>query len=230
MKTNNYNIEKIIDALNNHGYTNFLTRKELMIIKGKIPKNEYYLYELYDESSKVILYKNSFPRIKLLKINNSSNLTHRDILGTIYSLGLNEDTFGDIIKYEDNYYFFILDHLTDYFKNNLNTIKNNRITLEIVDLSLKDNFKLSYYPKEYIVSSLRIDNIVSTITKESRKSVLDKFNNNEVNLNYNDNIKPTKVVELGDIFSIRRYGKFKYNGIKKVTKKGGFIIEILVYN
>ena len=230
MKTNNYNIEKIIDALNNHGYTNFLTRKELMIIKGKIPKNEYYLYELYDESSKVILYKNSFPRIKLLKINNSSNLTHRDILGTIYSLGLNEDTFGDIIKYEDNYYFFILDHLTDYFKNNLNTIKNNRITLEIVDLSLKDNFKLSYYPKEYIVSSLRIDNIVSTITKESRKSVLDKFNNNEVNLNYNDNIKPTKVVELGDIFSIRRYGKFKYNGTKKVTKKGGFIIEILVYN
>ena len=230
MKTNNYNIEKIIDALNNHGYTNFLTRKELMIIKGKIPKNEYYLYELYDESSKVILYKNSFPRIKLLKINNSSNLTHRDILGTIYSLGLNEDTFGDIIKYEDNYYFFILDHLTDYFKNNLNTIKNNRITLEIVDLSLKDNFKLSYSPKEYIVSSLRIDNIVSTITKESRKSVLDKFNNNEVNLNYNDNIKPTKVVELGDIFSIRRYGKFKYNGIKKVTKKGGFIIEILVYN
>ena len=229
MKTNNYHIEKIIDALNNHGYTNFLTRQELMLVKGKLKKNEYQLYELYDECSKVILYCDHIPEITLFKIDNSSDLTHRDILGTIYSLGLNEDTFGDIIKYEDSYYFFVLAHLKTYYQNNLTLIKNNHVTLVEVDLSLKDEFQLSYYPKEYIVSSLRIDNIVSTITNESRKSVLSKFTNNEVNLNYNDNIKPNRVLEIGDIFSIRRYGKYKYNGIKKVTKKGGFIIEILVY-
>lgn len=230
MKTNNYNVEKIIDALNNHGYTNFLTRQELMLVKGKLRHNEYEIYELYPECSKVILYHDKLPDIKLFKIENSSSLTHRDILGTIYSLGLNEDTFGDIIKYHDSFYFFIMAHLDTYFKSNLTNIKNLNVTLTEVPLSLKDEFALTYYPKEYIVSSLRIDNIVSTITNESRKSVLAKFTNNEVNLNYNDNVKPTKVLEVGDIFSIRRYGKYKYNGIKKITKKGGFIIEILIYN
>ncbi len=230
MKTNNYNIEKIVDSLHNRGFTNFLTRKELMLVKGRINKNEYQIYELYPECSKIILFKSHLPEIKLFKIENSSTLTHRDILGAIYSLGLNEDTFGDIIKYQESYYFFILSHLENYFKNNLTNIKNSNISLIEVDLELKNNFELSYYAKEYIVSSLRIDNIVSTITNESRKSVLAKFTNNEVNLNYNENVKPTKIIEIGDIFSIRRYGKYKYNGIKKITKKGGFIIEILVYN
>lgn len=229
MKTNNYNIEKIVDAFYNHGYTNFLTRKELMALKGRLPKNEYHLYELYPECSKVIVFKDDIPPIKLYKINNSTNLTHRDILGTIYSLGIKDDTFGDIIKYQEDYYFFLLPHLDTYFKNNLTSIKNNKITLTEVDINLKEQFSLSYEPKEYIVSSLRIDNIVSTITNESRNKVLSKFTNKEVNLNYNDNIKPTKIVELGDIFSIKKYGKYKYNGIKKITKKGGYIIEILVY-
>ena len=68
MKTNNYNVEKIIDALNNHGYTNFLTRQELMLVKGKLRHNEYELYELYPECSKVILYHDKLPDIKLFKI------------------------------------------------------------------------------------------------------------------------------------------------------------------
>lgn len=229
MKTNNYNIEKIIDALNNRGVTNFITRKELMIIKGKLHKDEYQIYELYEESSKVILYKKNEPDIKIFKINTVVSLRHQDILGTIYSLGINDDTFGDIIKYENDYYVFLLPHLVTYFKNNLTEIKNNKIVLEEVEINMKDNFKQSYYSKEYIVSSLRIDNIVSTITNESRKSVLDKFANKEVNLNYSDEIKPTRTIQVGDIFSIRKYGKFKYNGIIKTTKKGGFIIEILIY-
>ena len=41
MKSNNYNIEKIIDSLYNKGYTNFLTGKDLMLVKGKLPKTEY---------------------------------------------------------------------------------------------------------------------------------------------------------------------------------------------
>ena len=57
MKINTYNIEKIIDSLNNRGFTNFITQKELINIKGKLNKNEYKIYNLYDECSKVILYK-----------------------------------------------------------------------------------------------------------------------------------------------------------------------------
>lgn len=229
MKVNTYNIEKIIDSLNNRGFTNFITQKELINIKGKLNKNEYKIYNLYDECSKVILYKKNIPVVKLFKIEGSSNLRHQDILGYIFSLGVSEDVFGDIVKYEDSFYLFLIPPLDEYFKVNLKEIKNNKVVLKEVDISLKDKFIQEYTRKEYIVSSLRIDNVISTIINESRKNVLEKFKNKEIILNYNDELKPTRVLQINDIFSIRKYGKYKYNGIIKNTKKGGFIIEILMY-
>ena len=229
MKSNNYNIEKIIDSLYNKGYTNFLNPKDLSLVKGKLNKNEYKIYELYEESNKVILYKKDKPDIKLYKIESKVLLRHQDILGTIFSLGLKEDTFGDIIKYEESFYIFLLPHLEDYFKYNLVEIRNNKVELVPVDLTISNYFKQEYVIKEYIVTSLRIDNVVSTITNESRNQVLDKFKNKEVVLNNDENIKPTRVLRELDTFSIRKNGKFKFNKVLKTTKKDGFIIEILIY-
>ncbi len=229
MKTNNYNIEKIIDGLRNKGYTNFVNPEELMYVKGKLHKDEYNIYELYPESNAVILYKKELPDIRLLKINSKVELRHQEIMGTIFSLGLKEDAFGDIIKYRGVFYLFVLPTLVDYLKYNLTSIRGNNIVIEEVNLELSNNFKIEYIEKEYIVSSLRIDNIVSTITNDSRNNVLEKFKNKEIILNYDIDVKPTRTVHDGDIFSIRRYGKYKYNGIKKETKKGGYIIEVLMY-
>ncbi len=229
MKTNNYNIEKIIDSLNNRGYTNFLNPKDFMLVKGKLHKNEYKIFELYKDSNKVILYKKEIPNIKLYKIVTDIELRHQDILGTIFSLGVNEDMFGDIFKHQGNYYLFLEQTLEDYFKYNLIEIKNNKIELIETDIEISNEFKQEYNKKEYIVTSLRIDNIVSTITNQSRNQVLEKFKNNEIILNYQEEIKPTRILKENDIFSIKRYGKFKFSKILKETKKGSLIIEILEY-
>ena len=86
-----------------------------------------------------------------------------------------------------------------------------------------------YIKKEIIVSSLRIDNVISTLIGTSRNEVLEKFKNKEIIYNYNEITKPTYQLNVGDTFSIRKHGKYKYNGILKNTKKGGFIVEILMY-
>ena len=229
MKTNNYNIEKIIDALYNKGYTNFLTQKELMLVKNKINKNEYNIFSSYEECSKVILYKSSIPDIKLYKIVSQTELRHQDIMGTIFSLGIKEDTFGDITRYQNDFYIFLLPHLANYFKYNLTEIRNNKIELVEVDIELKEKFKQEYIIKEYIVSSLRIDNVISTIINTSRNTILEKFQNKEIILNYDENTKPTRALKENDIFSIRKHGKYKFSKVLKTTKKGGYIIEILVY-
>ena len=226
---NIYNIEKIIENLYRKGYTNFISPKELMEIKRKIPSQEYKIYELYKESQKVILYKEKLPEICLLKINNSENLKHQDIMGAIFSLGLKEDTFGDIIKYENNFYFYIDPTLKDFIIYNLTNIKSNNTTIEEADNKLSENFMQEYIKKEIIVSSLRIDNVISTLINTSRSDILLKFKNKEIIYNYKEITKPTYQLNIGDTFSIRRYGKYKYNGILKNTKKGGFIIEILQY-
>ena len=40
---------------------------------------------------------------------------------------------------------------------------------------------------------------------------------------------PSKKLQEGDIFSIRRYGKYKYIGIIKQTKSGNFLLEVKKY-
>jgi RNA-binding protein YlmH len=103
------------------------------------------------------------------------------------------------------------------------------VVIEEVDIKISENFAQEYIKKEIIVSSLRIDNVISTLIGTSRADILDKFKNKEIIYNYNEITKPTYQLNIGDTFSIRKYGKYKYNGILKNTKKGGFIIEILMY-
>lgn len=226
---NTYNIEKIIDNLYSNGYTNFLSPKELMEVKRKITKNEYKIYELYKESNKVILYKDKLPKVSLLKINCNEDIRHQDIMGTIFSLGLKEDTFGDIVKYKNEYYVFVVPKLKDFIMYSITEIKNQPVIIEECNIDISSLFEQKYIKKEIIVSSLRIDNVISTLIGTSRNAVLDKFKNKEIIYNYQEITKSTYQLNIGDTFSIRRYGKFKYNGILKTTKKGGFIIEILIY-
>lgn len=229
MKTNNYNIEKILDCLENRGYTNFLNQQELMMVKGKLHKNQYHIYELYQDSNKVILYKTNKPLIKLYRINNSQDLRHQDILGTIFSLGIAEDMFGDIFRYKGEFYIFIMPLIEEYLKYNLVSIKNNNVSLEEVVLSLACNFKQEYIEKEIIVSSLRIDNVIANLIHCNRNDILTKFKDKEIILNYNIELKPTRVLRENDVFSIKRVGKYKFGGIIKNTKKGGYIVLILMY-
>lgn len=207
-----------------------MTRKELMLVKGKLYKNEFKVYELFFDSSKVILYKKNIPDIRLFKVvSNGDTLRHQDIMGTIFSLGIKEDTFGDIVKYKNEFYIFLLPHLVDYFKYNLVSIKNSKVELIEVPIELSGDFRQDYVEKEYIVSSLRIDNVISTIINTSRNDILDKFKNKEVILNYDDEVKPTRTLKEDDVFSVRRHGKFKYKGILRETKKGGYIILVYCY-
>ena len=229
MRTNNYNVEKIVDYLENRGYTNFLNQQELSLVKGKLHKNQYHIFELYEDCSKVILYKTNKPKIKLYKINNSSNVRHQDVLGAVFSLGINEDMFGDIFKYQGDFYIFVMPMVEEYLKYNLINIKNNNVTLESVDLEISQHFKQEYIAKEIIVSSLRIDNVVSTLIHSNRNDVLMKFKNKEISLNYNTEIKPTRVLRENDVFSIKRVGKFKLCDIINNTKKGKYIVLILMY-
>ena len=59
--------------------------------------------------------------------------------------------------------------------------------------------------------------------------VIDKIKNKEVIVNYDVMNKNSYILKENDIFSIRRYGKYKFVGIVKSTKKNNFIIRYLKY-
>ena len=47
---------------------------------------------------------------------------------------------------------------------------------------------------------------------------MERFKNKEVILNYDIVTKNSTVLEPNDVFSIRRFGKYRFNGIIKNTK------------
>lgn len=229
MKLDVYKINNAVEKIKTGKNTQFLDGRELKIVTGKLKKNEYNVYYPYKDSEKVMLYTGKVPKVKLFKIYTVENVRHQDILGSLFALNIDSSYFGDIVLYNDYYYVFVSEDLALYIKDNLKMIGNKKVSLEEVDLSVLDNYERKYEEKEMIVSSLRIDNVVSGIINTSRKVALDKIKNKEVVVNYGVMNKNSYILKESDIFSIRRYGKYKFVGIVKSTKKNNFIVRYLKY-
>lgn len=229
MKLDVYKINNAVEKIKTGKNTQFLDGRELKIVTGKLKKNEYNVYYPYKDSEKVMLYTGKVPKVKLFKIYTVENVRHQDILGSLFALNIDSSYFGDIVLYNDYYYVFVSEDLALYIKDNLKMIGNKKVSLEEVNLSVLDNYERKYEEKEMIISSLRVDNVVSGIINTSRKVALDKIKNKEVIVNYGVMNKNSYILKESDIFSIRRYGKYKFVGIVKSTKKNNFIVRYLKY-
>ncbi len=229
MKSDVYKINNAVEKIKIGKNTQFLDGRELKIVTGKLKKNEYNVYYPYKDSEKVMLYTGKIPKVKLFKIYTVENIRHQDILGSLFALNIDSSYFGDIVLFNDYYYVFVSEDLALYIKDNLKMVGNKKVSLEEVDLSVLDNYERKYEEKEMIISSLRVDNVISGIINTSRKIALDKIKNKEVIVNYDVMNKNSYILKENDIFSIRRYGKYKFVGIVKSTKKNNYIVRYLKY-
>lgn len=229
MKTNYYEIEKNIEKLNRQEPTEFLTYNIYKEIIKKLPKNSYNIYLPYKDSDKLILYTNKLPTIKLYKINSYYPLTHQQILGSLFSLNITPETFGDIVLYEDNFYIYLTENISQLVESELTQVGNNPVKLVSVNKNLLNNYKRAYQNIELIVSSLRIDNVLSKLLETNRNKTKDIITNKLVTLNYETLTKSDYILKPNDIFSIKKHGKYKYIDIIKNTKKNNYIILLKKY-
>lgn len=227
MKRDIYKIDNSLELLSVGRPTLFLDPNEFNQIKYKI-KN-YNVFKPYKDSEKVILYINELPNITLFKIEAKNTLKHQNILGSILALNINPSFLGDIIIDNDNYYFYIISELKEYIKNNLTKISNYNIILKEIDINTLNNYERKYEELQILVSSNRIDNVISKIINTNRDRIVDKIKNKDVILNYEILSKSSYYLKPNDIFSIRKYGKYKYIDIINTTKKNKSVIKILKY-
>lgn len=223
-----YTVEKIVEKVLYSNSTNFVEIKYLNRVKKELKNVKYNIYEPFIGATKVILY-NKMPNIKIYEIVSSNDLRHQDILGTLYSLNISDEMFGDVVIWNNRYFIIILSSIDNYIKSNLTSIKNSK-----VDLIERDPYYLKDYKQEYeefniIVPSIRVDVIVSKIINSSRSNALEKIKNGDIYLNYELLTKPTYMLKENDIFSIRKYGKYKFLGEMNKTKKGSLVIKYLKY-
>lgn len=224
-----YLIKKYVEKIKRGESSGFLDPLELKTVVSKLKKNEYEIYSVYEECDKKILYKNNIPNVKLYKINSYEKLKHQEIMGSLYSLSIDKSMIGDIIIDEDNYYFYIIDKMSSFVENSLFMIGNKYVTIEEIDINEMKDYKKKYETNNMIVSSLRIDTIVSRITNTSRNNAIELIKNKNVILNYSLLKDGSITLKENDIFSIRRYGKYKFSKVIKNTKKDNIVIEYYKY-
>ena len=147
----------------------------------------------------------------------------------MFSLGVDSSTFGDIIITGNKYYIYVLDEMKDYFKLNLTKIKNSNVLLEERDLSILKDYRIEYLELEIISSSERVDTIISRLIGINRNRIKDLIKKKDILLNYSNLIDCSKKLQINDVFSIKKYGKYKYMGIIKNTKSGNLVIKIDKY-
>ena len=223
-----YNLEHIIEDLKVNNYTKFINPLEFKQIKNKININKYNVYKPFEDCSKVIIYK-TLPDITLLRLTSVEEIRHQEIMKCMFELGIKEDMYGDIVIKDNNAYIYMLPSIKDYILYNFKDYNRKIQDIEEIDIESLNDYEINYEEKEIIVSSLRIDNVISNLLGFSRKEITDKFKAKEVILNYEVITKYTTNLKEGDIFSVRRFGKFKFESIKKETKKGGLVIVIKKY-
>lgn len=226
---NNYEIINNIEKIKNGFPTKFLDNKMQIELKKKLKKSEYNIFYPYPDSEKVIFYNKIKPNITLLEIITKDILKHTEILGTVFSLGLASSMFGDIVITNNHYYVYVLDEIKDYFINNLVLINKNKVILEERKIDILENYKREYEILEIIASSERIDTVISHLIGINRNKIKDLVKDKDILLNYEVVTNISKRINNGDIFSIRKYGKYKYIGVIKNTKSGNLVIRINKY-
>lgn len=150
-------------------------------------------------------------------------------MGSLFGLNITAEMFGDIIKFDNYFYVYLLDSISDFVCDNLNMVGNIPVSLEEVNIDLLEDFHREYEEIELIVSSLRIDTVISRLIGCNRDAIGEKAKNQEIIVNDDIVKKISNTLKEGDIFSIKRYGKFKFRGIINKTKKDNFIIKINRY-
>lgn len=178
-------------------------------------------YEQMGNEFNLTLFNINFP----LKF---ANISHGKILGTLISTGIHRDRIGDIIS-DGQYWHVIVDQaIRAFLQTNVRKIGNVGVSLEVIDFDEILSSNEEWETKTIIVSSLRLDNVISSIYNISRQRAKDAIAAGLVKMNFVEMDRADTVVKENDIVSLRKYGRAWIHSIDGKTKKDNIRLNVSV--
>lgn len=228
-------------------YTDFLNMAEKSVVQKhlkEIRMNNYIFYGVKEESDRSILViypekldeelvknncKNILEIIRI-KLPKDIKYEHGDYLSGIMKLGVKREKFGDIIVNETGADIIILKEISEYLLINLKDLTRfKKSDIHIIDISELADSTTSFEDISIIVSSMRLDNLVSELARCSRTKATEVIEEARVFINSVNEFKLSKKIDMGDIITIRGKGKFRVDSIEKETKGGRIVLNIKKY-
>ncbi|OOM09226.1 RNA-binding protein [Clostridium saccharobutylicum] len=176
------------------------------------------------------LYDNPFP-MKLIKIENNSkfsNLIHKDFLGGILSLGIERNKIGDLLVDNNICYVPVHEEIESFIIYNLDKIGKVACKVEVVENNILLP-KATFKEEVILVSSLRIDGIVSKIANISRSKSQKMIEQGLVLIDYSKVKDKSYEIKYQERITIRGIGKFILEDQIGNSKSGKIKIAIKKY-
>lgn len=172
----------------------------------------------------------AFPII-VLKFEKSykKELTHRDYLGTILSLGIDRGKIGDILVYEEGAYAFVSEDIADYLIFNIKKVANCGINIKKTDVNEDILPKRSFEEMNVIVASARLDAILAAALNISRKNAMIYINSGKVRVNHRSVLNVSYVLKENDLISITGFGRVILESFGNNTRSGRMHIVLKKY-
>lgn len=157
----------------------------------------------------------------------ADQLTHRDILGALMSLGFDRKATGDILITENIGYLFCLENIADYIIRNLTSVRHT--TVRVSRCEPPETFSAPPKSISINVASERLDALIAAVYKLGRTAAKELITSERVYINSRLSSNAGVSVPENSIISVRGYGRFRYEGMLKTTRKGRLSVQVSVY-
>ena len=176
---------------------------------------------------------NNFFPISILEITYNEKysrpLTHRDFLGAILGLGIDRTKVGDILIDNNKAICFLYNDIVDYVNINLEKVASTNVKTKVLKLQNYTIPTPKLQEKTIIISSIRIDSVLSSVFNMSRGKISDYIKGEKVFLNFAIETSSSKNVKENDIITLRGMGRIKILNVVGRTKKDKIILNIAKY-
>lgn len=146
-------------------------------------------------------------------------LTHRDVLGTLMSIGIRRDTVGDILCGEGLSVVFVRDEISTYICEQIDCIGGEGVIV-VPNYDGELPLHIEFEAIRGTIASARLDSVVKTLIGCAREQAADMIRNGLVSINHRPIDSVSKSVLSSDIISIRGFGRYYIDQIGPETKKG----------
>lgn len=155
-------------------------------------------------------------------------LNHRDYLGALMNLGIERENLGDIYIKGKCGYVFCLERIAPYIMETLSQVRHTHVKTRILQCN-NDIIKKEIEEMTILSSSERIDGIIAKVYHLSRSQSIELFRGKKIYVNSRLCENNSYQMKDKDVVSVRGYGKFVYNGVNNLTKKGKLSVNVGIY-
>jgi len=148
-----------------------------------------------------------------------AELHHAMILGAFMNAGIKREVIGDILSDDKKWQVVVDAKMIMYIQQTVQKI--GRIKIELIARDVSDVIAVHDDWSEIflLLSSLRIDTIISMAFNISRSLAKTLIEQQQVRVNWTTIVKPDHIVAVGDIVSVRKYGRMQIKICDGFSKK-----------